>query len=283
MSQTKKNVIDSILILLTRFGFTDDQRYDEDWLSYKIDQVRAELIIKEYPVTNIIDPSWLSNLGLLTFHKVNRADDNSITCDCDISKTTIPQLISLKNKDGNIDLGLYSLISPCGKTSYFFKRSSQWRYTPPEHTLSLFGYYDRMGTTLYVNKVVEKLKSTGILLNPEDGYLVNSAPVLSGSIVTGTVYLVKYGQIIYNNIVYGPNTTFIGVSVMGAPVTTFVGSGVVYLNSQVASYRDIDPYPASGEMIRMIELEILSKEFGIESQMVADVRNDSKDDQSEAL
>jgi hypothetical protein len=276
---TKKNIIDSLLIILTRFGRTDDSRFDEDWISYKIDAVAAELKVKEYIATGIIDPTWLSNLGLLTFHKVNVADNPSITCDCDISKTTIPQLISLKNKDGSLDLGLYSLISPCGKTSFYYKRMSQWKYTPPEHTNSLFSYYDRQGTVLYTNKVVEQLKAVGMPLNPEDAYLINSAPVLSGAITTGVVYLVKQGQVIYNGTVYAPNATFTGV----VSVTTFVGSGLVYLNSQVASFRDVDPYPASGEMIRAIELEILSKEFGIEMNMEADVRNDSKDDTSKRI
>lgn len=285
MSQTKKNIIDSIVIILTRFGVTDDSRLDDDWLSYKIDQVRAELIVAQYKQTNIIDPSWLSDLGLIVFHRVNRADDNSISCDCDISKTFIPQFISLMNKDGSLDLGIWSVISPCGKTRYNYKRESMWGYEPAEHTNSLFGSYARINTSLYVNRIVEKLRIVGVLLDPEDGYLINSAPITSGNLVLNVVYLVKFGQIIYNGIVYKAGQTFSAVVPVGGttPITTFVGSGNVYLNSQIASYRDIDPYPASGDMIRMIELEILTKEFGIERQVVTDVRNDSKDDASETI
>ena len=274
---TKKQIIDSLKIILTRFEPSDESRLDDDWLSYAIDRVRAELIIRQYLQTSVIDQTWLSDLGLLTFYKVNRADNVTITCDCDISKTTIPQTISIITEDGNLDLGIYSLISPCGKTSYFPKRTSMWRYTPPEHTNSLFGSYARINTQLYVDRVVEKLRCLAILLHPEDSILTNSAPVNSGSIVSGTVYIVKGGQVIYDNVVYAPDSTFIGTA-----TTTFQGSGTVYLNSQIASYRDVDPYPASGEMIRAIELEILTKEFGIERQMIPDVRNDSKDDASKA-
>ena len=278
---TKKNIIDSIMIILTRFAKSDDSRLDEDWMSYKIDQVRAELIIKEYYSTNIIDSSWLTDVGLLTFHRVNRADDNSVSCDCDISKTFVPQTISLKNKDGNLDLGIYSLISPCGKTTYYPERMSMWRYRPCDTASSLFGHYARINTSLYVDRIVDKLRFIGILLHPEDGYLINSAPVPSGSIQNNVVYLVKYGQIVYNGIVYKPNTTFTGLNVAGA--SNYQGSGVVYLNDQIQSYMDTDPYPASGDMIREIELEILTKEFGLERQMVADIRNDSKDDASKAI
>lgn len=277
MAATKKNIIDSIKIIATRFQPTDESRIDDDWISYKIDQVRAELITKQYLATGIIDYTWLSDGSLLPFYVVNRADNPTITCDCDISKASIPQTLSLIDKDGNLDFGIYSLISPCGKTTYYPKRMSQWRFTPIEHTNSLFGSYARVNTELYVDRVVQNLKLTAILLHPEDGYVINSTPVLSGSIVSGIIYFVKLGQIIYNNTVYAAGSTFTG----GSP-TTFVGSGTVYLNSQVTSYLDTSPYPASGDMIRAIEFEILTKEFGIEKTFIADVRNDSKDDASQS-
>jgi polyisoprenoid-binding protein YceI len=120
---------------------------------------------------------------------------------------------------------------------------------------------------------MSKVRAIAILLHPEDGYLNNSAPVASGSLVNGTVYLVKYSQIVYNSTVYAANSTFTATA-----TTTFTGQGTVYLNSQVEAYDETDPYPASGEMIRAIELEILTKEFGIEAGQIADIRNDSIDD-----
>ena len=120
---------------------------------------------------------------------------------------------------------------------------------------------------------MDKLSFTGLLLDPADGYLINSAPVLSGALVNGTVYLVKFGTVIYNNVVYAENTTFTANA-----TATFTGNGTVYLNTQARAYRDTDPFPASGEMIRMIELEILTKEFKIEQSQLADINNDSADD-----
>ena len=98
MSQTLKNVVDSILNILTKFGLTDDSRYSSTWMEYKIYQVRAELIIAEYNATGILNQDWMSDIGLLTFYKVTRADNNSVSCDCDISKTTIPQTIALNKR-----------------------------------------------------------------------------------------------------------------------------------------------------------------------------------------
>ena len=273
MAQTAKNITDSILIMLTKFGLTDDSRLDSDWIYFKICQVAADLKVQQYLATKTIDYTWLSSPMTLNFYKVNRADDNSITCNCDISKTTIPQTISLQTKDGNLDLGIFSLSSMCGTKTYSLMRMTNWNYIPSDSTWGLFKYYDRRNTDLYVNSIVDKLSFTGLLLDPADGYLINSAPVLSGALVSGTVYLVKFGTVIYNNVVYAENTTFTATA-----TATFTGNGTVYLNTQARAYRDTDPFPASGEMIRMIELEILTKEFKIEQSQLADINNDSADD-----
>jgi hypothetical protein len=274
MSATKKNIIDSLFEILTRFKRTDETRIDEDWLSYKIDSVRAELIIKQYAATGIIDQTWLSDLGDVAFHKTNYTDDPTIQVSCNIAKATIPQFVSLVSTDANNDLGIFSVTSLANSKQFYPKRMFSWRYTPSEHTNSLFNWYWRINTQLYVSDPnVTKLRIIGILLNPEDGYLNNTTPVLSGALANGTNYTVKGAQILYNGTVYSNNDTF-----TAGVVATFTGTGLVYLTSVASSYRDVDPYPASGEMIRNIELEILTKEFAIEKNQIADVRNDSVDD-----
>ncbi|CAK0764752.1 hypothetical protein CCP3SC1AL1_350016 [Gammaproteobacteria bacterium] len=271
---TAKNIIDSILAIATKFSRSDESRYDEDWLSYKVDQVAAQLKIDQYAKTNILDQTWLGDGGMISFHKVNKADDPSITyCNCDIGKAFIPKTIPLISKDGNQDLGIYYLISACGTKQYYPRRMSMWSYEPEGHTNRMFKSYWRINTSMYINDYKEKLRIVAFWENPEDGKLIESTPISSGSIVSGTVYLVKYNPIVYNGVPYAANSTFTG----GAS-TTFTGQGTVYLNSQARAYRDTDQYPASADMIRQIELEILTKEFGIEMKMLVDLRNDSKDD-----
>lgn len=274
MSATKKNIIDAITNLLSKMKVTDESRLDANVLSYLIDNARAELIRADYAETGLVDMTWLTNLGTLTCYEVNAADDITVSCSCNVSKTTIPQLVSITSKNGNQDLGLYSLSSVCGKYTITPKPMFRWFNTPAEHTNSLFMYYFRVNTDLYISKVVEKIKGVAILLNPEDGYLINSIPVASGSLVSGTVYIVKYGGITYNNVYYAPNATFTANSTNSFTTT----NGKVYNYSQVQSYRFTDPYPASGDMIRRIQIEVMTKEFGIERGAIPDNRNDSIDD-----
>ena len=273
MAQSKKNIIDSLRGILTKFSVTDESRLDPDFLGYKIDQVRAQLISQEYAETGVINPTWLSDLGTVSFYRVNIADDPSIVTDCVVSKTVLPQTIYLPSKDGSIDLGVYRVQSVGNSKGYYYKRMPMWSYTPACHTNSLFNYYDRINTAMYVNADIDKLRIVAVLLNPSDGFIKNSAPVLSGSLVNGTVYKVMFGQIIYNNAVRAEGSTF-----TAGATATYTGTGTAYLNAQATAFSDTDAYPATGEMIRQIELEILTKEFALEAKAIADQRNDSRDD-----
>ena len=272
---TKKSIIDDIIILLADFNVTDDSRLDNEYISYKIDEIRAQLIREQYKVTNVIDQTWLQDLGVVAFHNVNFADDPTVSCcECDISKAFIPQIVSLENGNGNQDLGL-NVLATCGKKKYYPYSLSIWKDVPANHTRSLFNYYSRINTALYVNKDVDKLRIYGILQNPEDGFVKNSTPIASGSIATGIVYLVKGAQIIYNGNSYAVNATFTGV----VGITTYTGSGTIYLNAQAQAFVDTDAYPVTGDMARAIVVEICTKEFKIEQAgLAADVKNNSRDD-----
>lgn len=277
MAASKKSTIDSILNWLYRFKITDDTADLTRLLSYKIDQVRAELIINQYqepgPSQGVIDPTWLSAPFIVNFHRTNFPDNQSINNDCIVSKATIPQTISLISPNGNLDLGVKSLTSMSGRTNYSYLRKTQWVYQPSDHPLSKLKYYDRYNQELLINDDASQLLFTGLLLNPEDGYLSNTQPIASGSLVSGTSYKVLYSQIIYNNAVVAAGSTFTANA-----TATFLGNGTVYLASQVESFNELDGYPASGEMMRQIEFEILTKEFRIEKDQLTDVRNDSTDD-----
>lgn len=268
-----------MLVILTRFAPTDDSRLDPTWLSYKFDQVREQFIIRLFQDDGVVDRTWLSDLSVQTLHNVNYADDPSVTyCCSDVSKLFIPNVVSLRSReDGNVDLGLFSIMSLCGTTEYTLFPMTIWKSIPKEHIRSKFHYYDRINTSLYVNKKVEKLLIRAILSHPEDGYIINSTPVTSGNLVSGTVYVVKNSQIMYNGAPIAPNSTFTATA-----TTTFTGNGTVYLNSELQAIIDTQPYPCSGDMARMIVLEILTKEFGIEATEITDTENNSVDDTQKA-
>lgn len=276
---TKKQIIDDILILAERFSRTDESRLDETWIGFKVEQTRVSEILKEYNITRVIDQNWLVDFGVHSLTKVNIADDPIVDfCACDIMKAEIPEIINLTSLgDGNLDLGL-KVISACGKTNYTMYPLETWKQIPPEHIRAKFNYYQRFGTIIYVNKLVNNLRFFGIPATTEGLMIKKTLPVISGGIKTGYSYTVKgtTGTITYNSVVYLPNQTFTGI----VSITTFTASGtsqVFYTNYEV-EMTDKDPYPVSAHLARQIVISILTTEFQIEKQQVVDVLNDSADD-----
>lgn len=276
---TKKNIKDSVTILATRFNLTDDSRLDPDYIGLLVEQARATLILNEYNITGVLNPDWFIDFGLLDMTKVNIADDPNVTfCECDITKTEIPETIHLtKLGEGNLDLGL-KVISACGKNSFTIYPIEFWKDVPKDHVRAKFSYYDRFGRMLYSNKLAKHLRFIGIPATTEGLIIKRTLPVISGSVKSGVTYMVKgaTGSVTYNSIVYLPDATFVGVS--GTTTFTASGSSQVFHNDFQVEMTENDPYPCSSNMAREIVVEIMTKEFQIEKQQVTDVINDSADD-----
>lgn len=279
MPITRKKIVDAIFILADRFSRTDDSRIDETYLGYLIEQVRVSEILKEYNATGIIDQNWLIDFGILDLTRVNFADDPLVDfCSCDIMKAEIPEVINITAlRDGNLDLGL-KVISACGKTNYSYYPLEMWRQIPKEHVRSKFFYYQRFGTSIYVNKLVSKLRFIGIPSSIDGLMIKKTLPVISGNVKIGVNYVVNgsTGSLIYNGITYLPGDIITGAS----GFITFLASGscqLFYQNYEIAMTEN-DPYPVSPHMARQIVISILSSELKIEQSEPTDSINDSVDD-----
>jgi len=272
----KKSIVDKIQLIAQRFVQKDDDPTPDRLISNMIDDVRAQLIIRNYKNEETVDFAWLSQPFYVDFYKITVGDDpNDTFCNCNMMKAEIPPVISLTNPNANNqDVGIFSLFSACGKYAYYPRPLQMLQNIPKDHTFSKFKYYARYNTVIYATGEATKLRLSPILLYPEDGFVINSAPITSGSIVSGTVYIVKFGTVVYNTVTYYANDTFTGAS-----ATTFTGTGKVYLQSQVTAFEETTDYPVGGEMEREIVLEILTKEFGIEESMISELKNDNSDDQ----
>ena len=275
---TRKNIVDLILILATKFRESDDSRFDEDALAAMVENARVTEIINEYNDTGIIDQNWLLDFGIYSLTRINFADDPIVDfCSCDIMKAEIPSVMNLTALgEGNLDLGL-KVLSACGTKEYSYYSIEFWKNLPKEHTRSKFSYYQRFGNDIYVNKLVNNLRFIGIPETTEGLMIKKTLPVISGSIKTGIVYIVKgTGGLNYNSVFYLPNQTFTGVS--GVSVFTATGTAQAFYNNYEVEMTENDRYPVSAHLARQIIISILSTELQIEKQQVADVVNDSTDD-----
>lgn len=275
MASTKKSIKDKIFLIASRFQTPDDSNIPDRLLSNLIDTVRAVLIVEKYRLTETVDYAWRSQPFYVDFYKIEATDDPNISfCNCTMMKTETPPVISLTNYTTSNQDVAFILYSACGKYEYFPNSLELINKIPKENTLSKFKYYCRYNTTTYATGEATKLRLSPILLYPEDGFLIQSAPITSGNLVSGTVYIVKFGTVVYNLVTYYANDTFTANS-----TTTFTGTGKVYLQSQVTAFEETSTYPVGGDMEREIVLEILTKEFQIEESMISELKNDNIDDQ----
>jgi len=269
-----------VINLLTKFGFTQDQRYDIDWIRNKRDQIRAYLIQMEFQKRGFVNPVWMQDLNVIQFTPVKVSDiDYGICGSCNISKTTIPQHIPLYNPDSqNEDNGL-KIMSPCGTNSFYYLPLESIKLIPKEHPRSLFNYYFNINNQYYVNKYYNtglQLRVMGVFERPAEINIVSNLEISSGSLIVGTVYKVINYQIVHNGLGYNPGQTFTAVN------TTYTGSGSVVLNNPVQLFDEAtSTYPVTNSMARLIVYEMLTKEFGVEKEQVSAYKNDIGDDNTQ--
>lgn len=270
---TAKELVHDILNIITKFGRTKSQRYNEDWVYFKINQVRAMLIIMNYGKTNSVNPMWFQDLNLQQFTPVKESDlDWGICGNCPVSKAVIPpnvQLFSARNSQNSNDEGI-KIMSPCGTKEFFYMPLEALKQLPKGHTKHLFNYYWRIGNQIYVNKKLEMLRIQLIAQNPEEINTIQNTIIPSGQLVVGTQYKVLNYQI-----VTGTGQGYNAGATFTATIPTYTGKGSVILANPVLpfSYEESE-YPISSEMARQIVVEIITKELALSNEQVTAFKNE---------
>ena len=272
---TGKEITYTILDFLTRFNYTDDSRFDPDSINFLRDNVRVQMIKQEFDRTKTVDPVWMQDLGFVLTTPVNFNDDTSIPyCECILSKVTLPSNIDLRSPNTNVDSSM-KIISSCGTRQFYPYSLELLQYVPKEHTRNKFYYYVPVGSAVYLNKQVDKVRVLGVFEKPSEINDIQTEYVMSGDLVVGTSYTVKKAQIVHNSLGYNVGQTFTAVA------TTYTGNGYVVPTSRTKAYTEDSPYPISGDMARQLILDILVKEFQIEETKITDIKNSSTDDEQE--
>lgn len=258
--------------ILEAAGINDESRLDEDYIGFKIDQKRAKEIRDTYNRTPIIEPIWRQDYGLFDLTPVNRAEDRTISsCDCKFAKAVLPPIVSLSDPMGNVpDLGV-AIRSSCGKYDFHYMTLEKLGLIDPDSIYSKFRYYTRISNSYYITPEVLKARAILILERPLDGYVLDNTDYASGTLVSGTTYEVRSGNVTYNAVKYQKGQTFVANS-----TSTFTGLGKVFLSNQKRRMTNTDEYPMSSTMAEVILMKLFTQDYGIEAGRVADIKNDSQ-------
>ena len=268
---TRIELIYDVRTILEASNITDDSKYDNDYIGYKIDQRRAKEIRDSFSRNPAIEPVWLQDLGLVNLAKVNKAEDRTVTiCECSISKMVVPPVVTLHDSLSNhIDVGT-TVRSLCGGYQFYYMPLSHMSQLTKESVLLGFKYFTKVGNSYYLTTETNKARPIMILESPLDGYVLDNTFKLSGTLVSGLTYEVAGGNITYNAVKYFKGATFVATS-----TTTFTGTGQVVLQNQKRAMTNSDEYPMSSTMANRIIMALLTEDYGIEAKKVEDIKNNS--------
>lgn len=274
MSASRLQYIYDVKRLLTKARVSDETRLNNNHLGFLLDERRAKEIRDTYKRNAVIEPVWLQDYGVFDLTPVQKAEDKGIAfSNCKYSKAEIPKVISLMDPISNTsDIGTYSIRSVSGEHQYNYMSADKTHLISQDSIMSKMRFFTKVGNMIYLAPEIRKARAILILDSPLDGYVLDNLDIPSGSLVVGTAYEVRDGSIVHNSITYQQGQSFT------AATTTYTGSGKVQYVNQKRRMTNNDPYPMSHTMAEVVKMKIMTQDFGIDANVVADIKNDSIDD-----
>lgn len=273
-SGTRLEYIYDLKRLLTKSRITDETRLSNRHLGFLLDQRRAKEIRDSYKRNPVIEPIWLQDIGIFELTPVSKAEDKSIAVtNCKFSKAEIPKVVSLMDPISNTsDLGTYSIRSASGEHQFNYMSADKINLLHPDSIMAKMKFFTKIGNFIYLTPEIRKARAILILDNPLDGYVLENLYIDSGDLIVGTLYQVADGSIVHNSVTYQQGQSFT------AAAATFTGNGKVQYFNQKRRMTNDDPYPMSHTMAEVVKMKILTQDFGIDANVIADIKNDSIDD-----
>lgn len=256
-------------------ALTDDTRINDSHLIFKINNYWALFLKDDYIKTGHISKKYYQRIPLIDVHAVTSADDpNVIGGTVRFGKFTMPSILDLGNEEPPVDI----YTAQRQERIYFIDRNFLFELIKSkDERLDLFKYYFYEGNTVYIYPVVTRISFIGLIENPLEASLFYTTPEPLFNLSAGIEYIVTQGSIKCDTgdgriNIYSKGATFTVYSSY-----TYSGDGVVYRANKIIDVTNDMEYPISPDMAERIILEILTKDFMLERQTLADIFNDSKD------
>ena len=144
----------------------DDSDLEDLWIIHKINSWRETLLEQEFKRSREVNPDWLQRTGMLPVEKTSAADDPKITNNSvTLGKMIIPPVAKLPD-----DMGVYQISGASAIQTFepatFQKLMLLAQYGQVEE--NGFGYYTRIGTTIYLLPIILRASAILILKDPTD-------------------------------------------------------------------------------------------------------------------
>ena len=253
---------------------TRDSRISFPYLIDRWNDYRASHIRESYAANLELDTSLFQDLAAVPVTLRSLQDDPMFPSGCmNLGKASIPSVVSMVNNTGIIsvsDLSKNRKYQMCHITE-LADRMRLENYKD-EH------WYAKLGNTLWVYPYRKEINVVAILNDPLEGWVINTELPVNGFLIrrteyqNGESYRVTGGTIIHGGTQYGFGDVFEAIE------TGWTGNGTIEFVNKKRKMTVEDPYPMSATMVKIIMVEILTIDFRLSKQQVADIGNDMKDD-----
>jgi len=266
-------------IILKHSRVSKDSRINDKFLLSRFNAYRSKEIRDSFTRNIEIDPMVLQDMGETTTTEIgaNDPDMTGFTLNTKIGKFSIPTVVSLTGDKGIHSIAPPNRLSPF-KEQYYYTAYNTFgqKVTHPEYCT--FKWFTRINNHVYIYPYKKIIRPVLILDNPMEGYAIQThTPPKNGLIyqtayAPGESYTIVSGGITHNGINYLAGGTFI------AQNPDYQGNGLLEFTDKKRRMTVEDEYPISYTMTEVIIMKILTKDFALEKDTVADIVNNANDD-----
>ena len=266
---TAENLIWDIRHILKKTS-DDVQIFDRHLLS-KITNYRGGAITASHDAFHMVNPEWVQHFRDEPLTQVASGDVPNYTGRSDVKFGKIAFPATLSGKNGEFGTVRIAPTSGWHRIYPIDIDKLQLHIEVNDPILQHYVWYIRTGTSFYFYNYFGSINADLVLADPMDGFVIRTEFVTE--LIAKESYTVYNGPIVYAGSTINPYETFQAV----AEYTTFTGEGQVKFQDEKKKMDIRQRYPIDPGMAQDIIYSILSRDYQIERQSIADVINDSAD------
>jgi len=268
-----------LAIVLKHSKVSKDSRINDKFLLSRFNAYRSKEIRDSYKRNREIDPTVQQDFGAVEVTKIASNDPifGSLASSKEIGKVHIPTPVSLPNDKGIVSIHPESRIAT-SINHYYGVSYNAFGDKINNPSYCNFKWYSRVQNDIYLHPFASTIRAIFIIDNPMEGYVLQTYRpgkdqlIYQTEYTSGESYTVVSGTITHDGTIYTANQSFI------AQNPDYSGNGVLRFTNQRRKMTLEDEYPISYTMTEVIMMKILQKDFGLEKQEIADIRNNANDD-----
>lgn len=269
-------LLSDLEIVLKASRVSKDSRINRSFLHSRMCTYAGEEMRQSFRRNGYINPQWINDYGAVDVAEISSSEiPGLIKSGITLGKFRIPAVVALDD-----NRGIHSVYGDISGNEYYQISESEFRQklrADKNLITKFFNYFFAQGQNVYVYPYIRNLRVKLIPVNPMEGYIIQTHKPVSGELVPasewtlGEEYIVTAGTINHNGTIYSAGQSFIAQS------PNYTGNGILEFKNKKRHLTLEDEYPITTDIFEAISMKIWMKDFQLERNEIADIKNDGAD------